>query len=451
MHLPVKVDYLAEALPKKTEYVLWTNLSQVQRQKYNEYVRSENSAIADYLSGFSTSPLLAITWLQKLCGHPLLVTEKESVDYSRNFDQFAAEKLVRESSKLQVLSDLVDMLRRKGHRTLIFSQSTLVLDIIECVLKDRMILSRIDGQTKELDRQKRVDDFNEEDSNVEAMLISTKAGGQGLTLTGADTCIMYDPSWNPAEDSQAVDRCYRIGQKKKVTVYRLITAGTVEEKRYERQIHKDGLRRTVFTNTGKNTAKYFTKEELLRKKVFVLGEEGQCEFLDKLKSRGLHLKKRDDPEYIFTSHRCVVGQSSHDIVYSLPEDWDQQEEEDEGNIWHQKKKSVERLGRAQRVLQKYDRCRNPDSNKDKENNAENYETADDVQKPAMDSNNAKSTPQTLQDMLLNAKHLEESGEAARALNLLMDGMEELYEGLSNEDKMMLHDHVSTLAHRIGYL
>ena len=76
-------------------------------------------------------------------------------------------------------------------------------------------------------------------------LISTKAGGQGLTLIGADTCIVYDPSWNPAEDAQAVDRCYRIGQRKAVQVFRLITAGTVEEKRYEKQIHKGEFYRII--------------------------------------------------------------------------------------------------------------------------------------------------------------------------------------------------------------
>ena len=164
--------------------------------------------------------------------------EEESVDSIESFDEHDIDELIEASAKLKVLSDLVDRLIGKGCRILIFSQSTKVLDIIERVLKERFNLERIDGKTKEKDRQIRVDQFNEEASDIDIMLISTKAGGQGLTLTGADTCIVYDPSWNPAEDAQAVDRCYRIGQRKAVQVFRLITAGTVEEKRYEKQIHK---------------------------------------------------------------------------------------------------------------------------------------------------------------------------------------------------------------------
>jgi DNA excision repair protein ERCC-6-like len=329
----LKKDHLTDKLPKKREYVLWTNLSPVQRQKYSEYVQSKDSAIADYFSGVVTSPLFAISWLQKLCGHPLLAATDDSTlpedddpddekptKPSRELANYDPKELMRDSAKLQVLHDLMDFLKSKGHRTLIFSQYTKVLDIIHCVLKDRFTLSRIDWKTKEKDRQRFVDEFNRKDSQFDAMLVSTKAGGVGLTLVGADTCIVYDPSWNPAEDAQAVDRAYRISQDKEVTVYRLIAAGTVEEKRYEKQIHKDGIRRAVFTNTGNDTAKYFTKQELIHRKVFVLGEEGECEFLDKLAQRGLAFDPNEIPSHNFSFHNGVVGQSSHDIVYSCT-DW----------------------------------------------------------------------------------------------------------------------------------
>jgi SNF2 family DNA or RNA helicase len=111
-----------------------------------------------------------------------------------------------------------------------------MLDIIEKALEE-VTLARIDGSTAGKDRQSIVDDFNSGTSVVEAMLLSTKAAGVGLTLTGADRVVIYDPSWTPAEDSQAVDRAYRIGQTRKVLVYRMITAGTVEEKMYEKQVH----------------------------------------------------------------------------------------------------------------------------------------------------------------------------------------------------------------------
>jgi SNF2 family DNA or RNA helicase len=147
----------------------------------------------------------------------------------------SVDKLKLQSSKLHALSKLVEHLRDQGHRLLIFSQSTKMLDIIERVLCS-VRLSRIDGSTKEKDRQRRVDEFNSSHGRTEVMLLSTKAAGVGLTLTGADRAIVYDPSWNPAEDSQAVDRCYRIGQKKEVSVFRFITAGSVEEKMYEKQV-----------------------------------------------------------------------------------------------------------------------------------------------------------------------------------------------------------------------
>jgi SNF2 family DNA or RNA helicase len=224
----LKIDFLADMLPKKRDFVVWTHLSDRQRSMYSKYVEAGDSAVAQVLTGISTSPLEAVTWLKKLCGHPILVDKNGEV-YSESLDRIDPDALKKYSSKLQVLDALIERLRSRGHRTLIFSQSTKMLDIIERVLH-RAKLSRIDGSTKEKDRQRRVDEFNRKNTDVEVMLLSTKAAGVGLTLTGADRAIVYDPSWNPAEDSQAVDRCYRIGQNKEVSVFRFITAGTVEEK-----------------------------------------------------------------------------------------------------------------------------------------------------------------------------------------------------------------------------
>ena len=197
----MKSEYLSECLPSKHEYVLWTNLSPLQRDKYMRYIESET--VSAILGGEAKSPLFAISWLTKLCGHPLLV-ETETVETIDNFYDHDPRELMRTSQKLGVMYNLVNALVSNGHRTLIFSQFTTVLDIIERVLKEEFKLSRIDGQTRGKDRQKRVDEFNDPESEVDIMLISTKAGGQGLTLTGADSCIVYDPSWNPAEDAQAV-------------------------------------------------------------------------------------------------------------------------------------------------------------------------------------------------------------------------------------------------------
>lgn len=224
----LKCDYLADKLPTKSDYVIWTHLSPVQRRMYADYVASKDSAVASVLSGKMTSPLEAITWLKMLCGHPILVDKEKDHDFVVGSTE--PEDLKALSSKLQVLDALIEQLRKNGHRILIFSQSTKMLDIIQRVLTRIKGIRRIDGKTKERERQQFVDEFNSERNGIQVMLLSTKAAGIGLTLTGADRAIIYDPSWNPAEDSQAIDRCYRIGQTKAVTVFRFIAAGTVEEK-----------------------------------------------------------------------------------------------------------------------------------------------------------------------------------------------------------------------------
>lgn len=221
-------------LPDKKELVVFTHLSAKQRLLYEAYL--EGDIVSSVLTGEIASPLAAVSWLKMLCGHPSLV--KEAADEYKDCD---VEMLVRDSAKLQVLISLVLRLQKSNHKALIFSQSTKMLDIIGLALADCVKHLRIDGSTANNYRQKAVDHFNDKDSDIDIMLLSTKAAGIGLTLTGADRAIIYDPSWNPAEDAQAVDRCYRIGQDKPVTVYRFISAGTVEEKIYEKQVHKDGM------------------------------------------------------------------------------------------------------------------------------------------------------------------------------------------------------------------
>eukprot|EP00978_Attheya_sp_CCMP212_P020984 scaffold60734_cov59-Attheya_sp.AAC.3 len=307
----MKSSIFATSLPKKRELVVWTHLSNKQRQLYKDYVENGRH-VASILTGETTSPLVAITWLKKLCGHPFLVQNesRDPVDI-RNEN---AKLLVEDSAKLQVLVALTHRLQKAGHRFLIFSQSTRMLDIIQVAL-EHVQLARIDGKTKERDRQMIVDNFNEEDSLVEGLLLSTKAGGLGLTLTGASRAIIYDPSWNPAEDAQAVDRCYRIGQRKNVTIYRFISAGTVEEKMYEKQVHKDGIRRTVMTNGGNQTTRYFDKTEL--SKLFELAPLGQCSMLEKVKhqSSGNGVTGGSGKPSFLDSHPSVCGISSHDLVY----------------------------------------------------------------------------------------------------------------------------------------
>ena len=135
-----------------------------------------------------------------------------------------------------------------GHRVLVFSQFVEMLKHIRAALdEDGVTYEYLDGSTK--DRIDRVDRFNEDES-VPVFLISLKAGGTGLNLTGADTVVHFDPWWNPAVEDQATDRAHRIGQAKVVTVYRLIARGTVEEKILELSAKKRALVSNVLSTEG---------------------------------------------------------------------------------------------------------------------------------------------------------------------------------------------------------
>ena len=147
-------------------------------------------------------------------------------------------KQVKQSAKLQLLMDLVPEMVAEGRRILLFSQFTSMLALIEDELKDAKIeYVKLTGATT--DRATPINRFQA--GQVPVFLISLKAGGTGLNLTAADTVIHYDPWWNPAVENQATDRAHRIGQDKQVFVYKLITAGTVEEKIVAMQARKKAL------------------------------------------------------------------------------------------------------------------------------------------------------------------------------------------------------------------
>ena len=145
---------------------------------YEDYLVS-GSTVQRVLNGEMKSPLQAITYLKKVCGHPSLI------DQSYKIDSIGSDRLLKDSAKLQTLLALVESLNKSKSRILIFSQSTKILDILEKILQ-HLKLSRIDGKTKERDRQYLVDKFNGDNSKISVMLLSTKAAGLGLTLTGAD-------------------------------------------------------------------------------------------------------------------------------------------------------------------------------------------------------------------------------------------------------------------------
>lgn len=225
---------VASDLPSKSEQVLFCKLTKPQRESYEFFLNSEElKAIYDG----NRNPLFGIDILRKICNHPDLVEHKRlatnpTYDYGRG----------NKSGKMQVVKALVQLWRENGHKTLLFCQHRIMLDILEKFLRSAGGISfvRMDGSTNIKDRQNMVDRFNS-DPDLHVFLLTTKVGGLGINLTGADRVIIYDPDWNPSTDVQARERAWRLGQKREVLIYRLMTAGTIEEKIYHRQLFKQFL------------------------------------------------------------------------------------------------------------------------------------------------------------------------------------------------------------------
>jgi len=169
---------------------------------------------------------------------------------------------------MQVVDQILSVWHKEGHRVLLFTQTRQMLDILEHHLSSNYSYSRIDGLTPIRQRLPLIDAFNSADSTTFLFLLTTKAGGLGVNLTGANRVILFDPDWNPSTDLQARERSWRIGQRREVTVYRLVVRGTIEEKIYHRQIFKTFLTNKVLTDPKQK--RFFTRRDM--KDLFSLDE-----------------------------------------------------------------------------------------------------------------------------------------------------------------------------------
>ncbi|RMY73878.1 hypothetical protein D0863_03601 [Hortaea werneckii] len=228
-----KVD-VASDLPKKSERVLFCKLTKLQRDAYEWFLNSEE--MKSILDG-KRQALYGVDILRKLCNHPDLV-EHKTLSKKQGYSYGSGAK----SGKMQVVKALLEIWKRNGHKTLLFAQHRIMLDILESFVGSipGFKYRRMDGNTSIKDRQDLVDEFNKS-PDLDVFLLTTKVGGLGVNLTGADRVIIYDPDWNPSTDVQARERAWRLGQKREVEIYRLMTAGTIEEKIYHRQIFKQFL------------------------------------------------------------------------------------------------------------------------------------------------------------------------------------------------------------------
>ncbi|EPE06897.1 dna repair and recombination protein rad26 [Ophiostoma piceae UAMH 11346] len=240
----LKAD-VATDLPKKSEQVLFCKLTEPQRQAYELFLKSDEM---NAILRRARQSLYGIDILRKICNHPDLAEPKLKNNPDYNWGSSS------KSGKMQVVKTLLQMWKKFGHKTLLFCQGTQMLDVLEAFVRRQGNINyiRMDGKTAIKDRQTLVDRFNN-DPTLDLFLLTTKVGGLGTNLTGANRVIIFDPDWNPSTDVQARERAWRLGQKREVTIYRLMTAGTIEEKIYHRQIFKQFLTNKVLKDPKQRT------------------------------------------------------------------------------------------------------------------------------------------------------------------------------------------------------
>ncbi|KAK9678263.1 hypothetical protein RND81_11G199700 [Saponaria officinalis] len=300
------------SLPRKKEIILYASMTEHQKNFQDHLINRtleshllENTSLGTAPRGMKGKLNNLMVQLRKNCNHPDLL---ESA-FNGSYDYPPVEEIVEQCGKFQLLDRLLTKLFARNHKVLIFSQWTKILDIIEYYFSEKGFqVCRIDGSVKLDDRRKQIQEFNDVDSSFQIFLLSTRAGGLGINLTSADTCILYDSDWNPQMDLQAMDRCHRIGQTKPVHVYRLATAQSVEGRILKRAFSKLKLEHVVI---GKGQ---FKQE---RTKSDVMEEEDLLALLRDVEDEEDKMIQRDisdeDLEKVLDRTDLVVGEQESDF------------------------------------------------------------------------------------------------------------------------------------------
>eukprot|EP00891_Asterochloris_glomerata_P006698 jgi/Astpho2/6698/gw1.00101.139.1_t len=325
----------------KNDLILWLTLHPLQQRVYEAFLTSGPVRAALNKTG---SALAALTVLKKICDHPALLSEKAAHLVASAGEQQAPLASVQQQSlqhlhmmgpclclhgsrpvlpssscKTMFVIALLKELIEAGHRALIFSQSRVMLDILQAAIQDRgYTFCRIDGSiASTAERQNLVESF-QTDTSIPIFLLTSQVGGLGLTLTGADRVIIIDPAWNPAVDNQSVDRAYRIGQARDVVVYRLMTCGTIEDRIYRKQVFKGGLSRSG-TEAG-TQFRYFSQQEL--RDLFSIVPEELLQSKTQQTLHAMHAPKRKASEEVKEHLQRLqhlphfAGLSDHDLLYT---------------------------------------------------------------------------------------------------------------------------------------
>lgn len=296
-------DILSKYLPVKYEHIVFCGLSDFQKRLYNHYLHSKE--VNKMLKGQGTQSLQGINILKKICSHPDLINiQQEISDYESLVPEDwvpPSQRLVGRnrsgavcpwySGKFMVLSRMLARIRADSNdKIVLISNYTQTLDMIELLCRDQRYGSiRLDGSMAINKRQKLVDRFNDPEGSEFVFLLSSKAGGCGINLIGANRLILLDPDWNPAADQQALARIWRDGQKKDCFVYRFISTGTIEEKILQRQTMKQSLSSCV-VDEKTDVDRLFSSDML--KELFKYNHQTLCDTHDTFKCKRCSAEKQ---------------------------------------------------------------------------------------------------------------------------------------------------------------
>ncbi|XP_046701763.1 LOW QUALITY PROTEIN: chromodomain-helicase-DNA-binding protein 6 [Silurus meridionalis] len=274
-------DDVEKNLAPKEETIIEVELTNMQKKYYRAILEKNFTFLAKGANQHNMPNLInTMMELRKCCNHPYLITgaEEKILDSFRkthnpDAPDFQLQAMIQAAGKLVLIDKLLPKLIAGGHKVLVFSQMVRCLDILEdYLIQRRYTYERIDGRVRGNLRQAAIDRFCKVDSDRFVFLLCTRAGGLGINLTAADTCIIFDSDWNPQNDLQAQARCHRIGQRKAVKVYRLITRNSYEREMFDKASLKLGLDKAVLQDINRkgslNGVQQLSKmevEDLLRK------------------------------------------------------------------------------------------------------------------------------------------------------------------------------------------
>ncbi|WVO12565.1 hypothetical protein L204_100169 [Cryptococcus depauperatus] len=302
-------DLLSKYLPVKYEHVVFCRPSPLQASLYNLFVTSKD--VQRLLRGKDSQPLKAIGLLRKLVNHPDLLNLPEDLPGSENVlpEDYRGKGRDRTlnceySGKFVVLERMLDHIRNHtDDKIVLISNATQTLDLMEKLCRGKRYgYLRLDGSMSVPKRSKIVAQFNNPEGKEFVFLLSSKAGGCGINLIGANRLVLFDPDWNPASDQQALARVWRDGQKKECFVYRFQTTGTIEEKIFQRQCQKQNLSACV-VDEAEDTARHFTFDDL--RQLFKFNTKTDCDTHDTYKCKRCH-----DGKQFIKAPALLYGDSS---------------------------------------------------------------------------------------------------------------------------------------------